>query len=113
MARAIADGLVDSAHDVSDGGVLVALAEMLIGGSTVAKPIGASVDGFDLHPFEELPCRYLLEVTPEDVERVGVLLGSVPCSRIATLDNSGSLQIDRANISVEDMARVWRGPLDW
>ena len=46
-ARAIAGliqaGLVHSAHDVSDGGLLAAIAEMLIAGSTGPRPIRQSI----------------------------------------------------------------------
>ncbi|MEQ8845119.1 MAG: phosphoribosylformylglycinamidine synthase subunit PurS [Phycisphaerales bacterium] len=114
VAGAIAQGLVRAAHDVSDGGVLVALAEMLFAGSTPQAPIGASVDGLDgVDPFEELPCRYLLEVDPKDVQRVQGLLEDVGCTAIATLDGSGALQVDGNGVDVEELARVWRGPLDW
>lgn len=114
VARAIEQGLVRSAHDVSDGGVLVALAEMLIAGSTPESPIGASVHGLGgLDPFEELPCRYLLEVAAGEVERVSALLDGVSCEAIAVLDGSGDLQVDGAALDVEELARTWRGPLDW
>ncbi|MEQ9096988.1 MAG: phosphoribosylformylglycinamidine synthase subunit PurS [Phycisphaerales bacterium] len=114
VARAIEQGLVHSAHDVSDGGVLVALAEMLIAGSTPDAPIGASLHEFGgLDPFEELPCRYLLEVAPDQVERISKLLDGVSCMTLATLDDSATLQVDQSSINVEEMARVWCGPLDW
>eukprot|EP00913_Durusdinium_trenchii_P006405 g6017.t1 len=41
VAQAISSGLVASCHDSSDGGPLVALAEMLIAGSIESAPIGA------------------------------------------------------------------------
>ena len=114
VARAIEQGMVRSAHDVSDGGVLVALAEMLIAGSTPDSPIGASVHGLGgLDPFEELPCRYLLEVAAGEVGRVSALLDGVSCEAIAVLDESGALQVDGASLEVEELARTWRGPLDW
>lgn len=114
VAEAIEQGMVRSAHDVSDGGVLVALAEMLIAGSTPDSPIGASVHGLGgLDPFEELPCRYLLEVASGEVERLSALLDGVSCEAIATLDESGTLKVDSASLDVEEMARTWRGPLDW
>ncbi|MEQ8316533.1 MAG: phosphoribosylformylglycinamidine synthase subunit PurS [Phycisphaerales bacterium] len=114
VAKAIEQGLVLSAHDVSDGGVLVALAEMLIAGSTPAAPIGANVDGLgDVDPFEELPGRYLLEVAAEDVDHVASMFEGVRCTRLATLDASGALRLDDASVDVEEMARTWRSPLDW
>ena len=114
VARAIAQGLVRSAHDVSDGGVLVALAEMLIAGSTPGSPIGASVHelgAFD--PFEEVPGRYLLEVAAGEVERVSALLEGVPCGAIAMLDGTGALKVGGVALDVEELARTWLGPLDW
>ncbi|UYV14113.1 MAG: phosphoribosylformylglycinamidine synthase subunit PurS [Phycisphaera sp.] len=114
VARAIEQGMVRSAHDVSDGGVLVALAEMLIAGSKPQSPIGAGVHGLGgLDPFEELPCRYLLEVAAGEVERLSALLDGVSCEAIAVLDESGMLQVDGSSLDVEEMARAWRAPLDW
>ena len=114
VARAIADGVVRSAHDVSDGGVMVALAEMLIAGSTPEAPIGAQVSGLEgIDPFEEVPCRYLLEVASGEVERLSGVLQGVPCEVIATLDDSGAFRVGGASLDVEELARAWRGPLDW
>ena len=44
VSSVIRAGLVRSAHDVSDGGLLCCIAEMLIAGSTGGAPIGARVD---------------------------------------------------------------------
>ena len=73
VATLIAEGLVESAHDVSDGGVACAAAEMLIAGSSREHPIGAHLRplGHDLGVlFAESPGTYLLEVRPENVDRV-------------------------------------------
>jgi len=122
VAQAIAAGMVLSAHDASDGGVLVALAEMLIAGGTPGAPLGATVDGLEgVAPFEEIPCRYLLEVAPGDVERVAAMAGGAACDVLATLDDSGVLRVgggalDSAGsfeLGVEELARAWRGPMDW
>jgi hypothetical protein len=98
----IADGLVASAHDVSDGGWLTAVAEMLIattgaktrggptendsplaqllaGGSPI-KPMGASItlDPGVLEPhqhaFCESPSRYVLEVRSADLPKIKTVL---------------------------------------
>src|SRR5207253_1808006 len=44
VAGLIREGSIASAHDVSDGGLLVSIAEMLIAGSSAAGRIGAAVD---------------------------------------------------------------------
>jgi phosphoribosylformylglycinamidine synthase len=55
LLEAIADGVVSSAHDCSDGGLAVALAECAIGRRE--SPMGAEVD---LGAWEALPLRALL-----------------------------------------------------
>jgi len=104
IAQAIADGLVQSAHDVSDGGVLTCVAEMLIatsgsreGGepprdpnaSVLAKlmsagrvvpPLGAELTMWDDAleaeelAYSEAPSRYVIEVKAEDVAKVRTIL---------------------------------------
>ena len=56
MQNVISNGLVLSAHDVSDGGVAVACAEMAM---ESMKGIEISTK---IHPFEEYPARFVAEV---------------------------------------------------
>jgi phosphoribosylformylglycinamidine synthase II len=68
VARAIASGRVRACHDLSDGGLAVAAAEMAIGGGLgfsidVAKvPAGERIDRPETLLFAESPTRFLLEV---------------------------------------------------
>jgi phosphoribosylformylglycinamidine synthase len=61
----VADGLVVGAHDIADGGLAVALAEMAITGNC-----GAQVDGIDGHGelFSEASSRVLLVVDDEHLQ---------------------------------------------
>ncbi len=67
----IVDGLADACHDVSDGGLAVALAEMCL-----ASGVGASVEPPDqtLSParfyFAEDQARYLLAVLPDQLDGI-------------------------------------------
>ncbi|HRQ73115.1 MAG TPA: phosphoribosylformylglycinamidine synthase subunit PurS [Phycisphaerales bacterium] len=125
VAAVIAEGLAASAHDCSDGGTLVAVAEMLIAGSRPHAPIGAELthDPDDLGAaawaFAETPSRYLLEVPPLGVARVREIVqqhatGAV-VQQIGVLDFSGRLRWPAASLDaqVEVLARAWRAPLDW
>ncbi|MGQ0628973.1 MAG: phosphoribosylformylglycinamidine synthase subunit PurS [Phycisphaerales bacterium] len=130
-ARAVAGliraGVVRSAHDCSEGGAAVALAEMLIAGSTPARPIGARLalgalrwDGQGPGPalaalFAETPSRYLLEIDAERAVEVARLLEGVPHAVVGEFNASGRLTVDLAGIdaSVEELAAAWREPLDW
>lgn len=122
IAKAVASGLVQSAHDVSDGGPLTALAEMLIAGSSPARPIGATLT----HPgaggppasliplaFSEAPSRFLLEVRRQDADAVRALLGSAACVEFARLDELGTLHVGQRSTSVEALAGAWLAPLDF
>ena len=76
-------GYVQSCHDLSEGGLAVALAEMSIGGQ-----IGCSVSLDELpiengcsqlHAlFSETNGRYLVELAAEDVDAVSAILGQTP-----------------------------------
>lgn len=125
VAAVIAEGLAASAHDCSDGGTLVAVAEMLIAGSRPQAPIGAELThdpddlGATAWAFAETPARYILEVPPLGVARVRELVqqhapGAV-VQQIGVLDFSGRLRWPAASLDaqVEDLAQAWRSPLDW
>ncbi len=56
VMRVISMELAVSVHDVSDGGVAVACAEMAMG-----SMMGAKIST-DIHPFEEYPARFIVEV---------------------------------------------------
>ena len=76
VRQLIAEGKVTAVHDVSDGGLLVALAEMALAGG-----IGAQVDAMTSEfAFNESQARYLVTVAP------GVELdrAKVPFERIGT-----------------------------
>jgi len=136
-------GLIRSAHDCSEGGMLVALAEMLIGGSTPERPIGAAVDlgavpglgspspggpallsgvqnvlGRTVAAFSETPSRYLLEVRHADLPAVKATLAASGLARavVAVLNDSGTLDLSDKlldPIAIETLAQAWRAPLDW
>ncbi len=113
VARVIGRGMVAAAHDVSDGGVACAVAEMLIAGSTERAKLGARVDaGSAAAMFGEGPSRYVLEVEAAKVEAVKKELG-VECVAIGEVDGSGEMKVGAERAQVEEMARAWMGTLDW
>jgi phosphoribosylformylglycinamidine synthase len=111
VSEAIGAGLVQSATDLSEGGLAVALAECL-----VDSHLGASLDlGDDLASalFSESQSRFLLSVKPQD--RAGfedlvdaTLLGSVTEQPVLSITSQGkpALEIDTAEI-----AQVWKGAI--
>lgn len=93
LRSAVAAGVLDSAHDLSDGGLAIALAE-----SVLRRGVGASVsvagvcerdevDAF-VALFAESTARVLVSVTPGSDADFLALVGEVPCLRLGVVDDS-------------------------
>jgi phosphoribosylformylglycinamidine synthase len=112
---AIQGNLVQSAHDLSEGGLAVALAESCISGGVGAK---VSVDTelrSDIALFSESQSRILLSATQEKAEQLityikgfgvpVVKLGTVVGSELEININKGTSVV---NESVEALKQVWK-----
>ncbi|MEK6701342.1 MAG: AIR synthase-related protein [Planctomycetota bacterium] len=128
VATMIRDGYIASAHDCSEGGVLVAIAEMLIASGGPAPAGATSLDmlmkrmavkpalGFDMEPgainleagefaFAENSSRYVLEVRRDDLARVRMVLsdhasscGGLWHTVLGTVSNTGRLRWAQADL---------------
>jgi len=84
LSSAIQEGLVSSAHDSSEGGIAVALAEMLFGGGYGAEiclkeiPIESDITREDTVLFSESNSRFVVEVSPENKELFEEKMKGVP-----------------------------------
>jgi len=120
VAELIGAGLVRAAHDCSEGGLLVAAAEMALAGDlgldldVSALPVRGSVD-LTARLFAESPSRYLLEVREQDVAMAQRVLGALPHAVIGTANDSRRFTLNEAGIDVdvESLRRAWQGTLDW
>ncbi len=93
VRQEISAGTVRSAHDVSDGGVGVALVESLIGTGLGLRLEIPPVDRPDLFLFSETPSRVVVSVSASDAagfERAADFR-DVPFTRFGVLDDSGVL----------------------
>ena len=126
--EAIRRGLIRSCHDLSEGGLAVALAEMAMAGGlglradlrAVPRDDDAGHDAALL--FAETPSRFLLEVRPDRLDDLSDLFADRPLGRIgevSRLDDSPRLSIvgldgePALNASLSDLKAAWKGPLDW
>jgi len=131
VAKLIADGLVKSAHDCSDGGLLVAAAEMAFAGrvgldmrlDTLANqlPTGKNLIA-NAACFAETPSRYLLEVPQTSLNAVENILSDakVRGSQVGVFANHNRLTVkatcDESMVldeSLDDLRQAWLNPLDW
>jgi phosphoribosylformylglycinamidine synthase subunit PurL len=117
LLEAIRAGVISSAHDCSDGGIAVALAECCI-----ANRESVSGADIDLSRWSALPPRGILfgedqariivsSTAPERVASIAKA-ANVPCARIGTvITNSPSLTIDlgtrKIQASLERLARAY------
>jgi phosphoribosylformylglycinamidine synthase len=123
VARAIQSGAVLACHDLSEGGLGVAAAEMAIGGRcglelelNAVPAVGVERDDWLL--FAESTGRFLIEVAAErEADLVANLEGSVMArigrtladGRLRVRGRAGHLILD---VPVEDLVTAWKRPLD-
>jgi len=108
---AIRDGLILSAHDASEGGAGVAVAEMVL-----ASGVGAEVSLDD--PFAERPATYILEAA-DGPATAGALRRAGASARVVGRASAGLNGLtlitpgERAEVALEAMRRAFFGALDW
>ncbi|MBI2931598.1 MAG: phosphoribosylformylglycinamidine synthase subunit PurL [Planctomycetes bacterium] len=126
VARCIAKRLARSCHDVSDGGLGVALAEMAFAGGyglnvilRETAPVRA-VTGEAALLFSESPSRYLIECRERDMYAVEKELGEgVPKAIIGQVTRSGRLEIIGRgagrilNVPIDELKAAWQGTMRW
>jgi phosphoribosylformylglycinamidine synthase len=122
LHEAIRRGLVRACHDLSEGGLAVALAEMAFAGG-----IGADVTGLDalgtlpddVLLFSETPTRFAIEVAPANVQSVRECFGDVPLCPIGKTVKEPRLRIAGSNgewlvwAQLTDLKEAWQKPLRW
>ena len=117
---AIQSGLIQACHDVSEGGVAVALAEMCIAGrlgATVERLDGVLPDRLQAY-FAESSGRFIVEVQPDHVTQLETMFSDISLTRLGTTSNEQVLHLpainpthDDISIPVADLERAWRGDL--
>jgi len=106
-------GLVTSAHDASEGGELVALAEMLIAAD---DRLGADITEPERAWFDEGNARYLLEMTADQWQRFLEAHGAKVSSAytpVATITDDAVITVAGTRIAAADCRTAFYGTLDW
>jgi phosphoribosylformylglycinamidine synthase len=124
LHRAISGGLVRACHDLSEGGLAVAAAEMAFAGG-----LGARID-LDRVPstpgdlpaavllFSESNSRFLCEVPPASAAEFESRFAGVPHARVGEVTAQAELVISRAGrmvlaAEIAGLKAAWQAPLDW
>jgi len=121
MHNVMAKGLVRSCHDLSEGGLAVSIAEMAFaGGIGVDVKLDGSIAVDDVAAlFSESNTRFLIEVTPENVDAVlqqfsandlqtPIQLGTTGGDQMSVLGRDGSAVI---NVPLSELKESWQSPL--
>jgi len=103
----VADDLVAGLHDISDGGLAVALAEMAAAGG-----IGCRVAGIQSHGqlFSEAPSRVLVCIRPENAQDVLARCaeGSVQASLLGASGGTRLIVEGLVDLDVAEVQQSWR-----
>ena len=124
MHEAIQSRLVRSCHDLSEGGLAIAAAEMAMAGGLGMRIDLSNLPADNLNAtqllFSESNTRFLVETTPETADDFERLLGSgrVPVCRLGTIETEPSLvaSLNEAvvlDVALKDAKAAWKKPLAW
>ncbi len=131
LHQAIDQRLVRACHDLSEGGLAIAAAEMVIAGgygaridldairgelvarvSDQAEPRAATL------LFAESNSRFLCEIAQEHADRFARLFADLPAAKIGQVTETGTLRVESSgrtwiDLPVPMMKQAWQGPLNW
>jgi phosphoribosylformylglycinamidine synthase len=118
---AIARGLVRACHDLSEGGLAVAAAEMAFAGG-----VGADLDTLpgegepdEVKLFSESATRFLIEARPEHAAELGRVFAGLPFVRVGKTLAEPRLRVAGANgewvvwVKLSELKEAWQKPLRW
>jgi len=123
LHRAIAAGTVRACHDLSEGGLAVAAAEMALGGglgldlSLAQAPHTPECGRDDVLAFSESTARFLAAVAPEDQAAFEAFFAGLPIAHAGQVRADGRVRLvglsGRAVIETDlgRIERAWRGHL--
>ena len=112
--RAVRSGLLKSAHDCSDGGLAVALAECCIAGDVGFRGSGKISGRWDSALFGERQSRIVVSLAPETVNAFARICREegAPWTRLGTVDGARLAAGGLLDLPVEEVASAWRNGID-
>lgn len=112
VLEAIRAGVVESAHDLAEGGLAVAVAESLISSKGLGAKVTVTEDAVTAL-FSESQSRFLLSIKPENKETFEKL---VPATLVGEVTDTAVLSISQGetilvNEQVDSLTNAWRGAI--
>jgi phosphoribosylformylglycinamidine synthase II len=125
LSAVIEKSLVKACHDLSEGGLGVAAAEMAFAGGLgmvihlEQVPLGEPMNRDDYVLFSESNTRFLLEVAPQDRQQFEDMVAGVDFAAIGQVTSKEKLEVYGLNgeivlsALVAELKEAWQGPLRW
>ncbi len=125
ISTAIADGLIVSCHDCSEGGLAVALAEMAFAGGVGIEadlrglPKGNDCSRIDTQLFSESNSRYIVEIEPENYDAFASLCLNLPFGQIGKVTEEKILSIKAQDgkavieLDLDSLKQAWQKTFNW
>lgn len=122
---AIRQGLLKSCHDLSEGGLAAALAEMAFaGGLGVKVDLAGLVTDSGIAQtavllFSESTTRFVVEVDPADAAAFEKVFAGLPLTRLGTVEKTDRVVIASGNrpavidAGLGELKQAWQQPLAW
>ncbi|NHJ32344.1 MAG: phosphoribosylformylglycinamidine synthase subunit PurL [Asgard group archaeon] len=119
VVQAVNEGLVTASHDISKGGLFVALTEMAMAGGlgfkVGLKRIPADTQRSDIKLFAETHGRFLMTVKQEDMDKLIAIFAEdeIPASYIGNVTKEKKLIIENdesktiIDLPLEEIKNVW------
>jgi phosphoribosylformylglycinamidine synthase len=102
LHQSITNGLVRSAHDISEGGLAVTAAEMCIGGR-----LGMELNVEASAIFNEVNGCLLVEVTPANKSNFESQFKNLPINKIGSVSSEPILKFGNEQIEVEELVKAF------
>ncbi len=125
LSGATAKGLVRACHDLSEGGLGVAAAEMAFAGGLGMElhldrvPTGEPVKRDDLILFSESNTRFLVEVPPQAAQQFVEAMADVDFAEVGRVTSDDRLEVYGLNgdlvlsAGIGELKEAWQRPLRW
>jgi phosphoribosylformylglycinamidine synthase len=118
--KAIEERLVRSCHDLSEGGLATAAAEMAFAGGLGADLDLTKIGSIDLAValFSESTTRFLVEVEPDAISRFEAVFAGLPLARVGVVTDRSQLKCVVGSETLLDqdcreLKSAWQKPLAW
>jgi len=125
LSGAAEKDLVRACHDLSEGGLGVAVAEMAFAGGLGARvrldsvPLGELIDRDDFILFSESNTRFLVEVAPQNKAEFEEIMDGISLAAIGQITDGEMLEIyglggrKIVDAAIQELKDAWQRPIRW